>query len=145
VCCFCLGERGEVAKSKRSKCTFGILLLLTAMLTLCMCAVGIWADVELNSRIMERSADINDFLDSVLTNKSASDNNSTINAFVAADQVRHWVLVGYLILLMTLLVVVIAVVVFTPLCQSTAVVIIKNIEYPSENSNFMIWHSQSYS
>ena len=38
----------------------------------CMCAVGVWTDVELNSRITERSADINDFLDSVPTNKSAS-------------------------------------------------------------------------
>ena len=82
----------------------------------CMCAVGVWTDVELNSRITDRSADINDFLDSVLTNKSASvrvimdsfshlllliinkcnivllyakqDNNSTIDAFVAADQIR---------------------------------------------------------
>ena len=38
----------------------------------CMCAVGIWAEVELNSRIMDKSSNINDFLDSVFSSQSAS-------------------------------------------------------------------------
>ena len=37
-----------------------------------MCAVGIWAEVELDSRIMDKSSNINNFLDTVLNSQSAS-------------------------------------------------------------------------
>ena len=42
------------------------------MLCRCMCAVGIWAEVELDSRIMDKSSSVNNYLDSVLNSQSAS-------------------------------------------------------------------------
>ena len=38
----------------------------------CLCAVGIWAETELDSRIVDKSSSINNFLDSVLNSESAS-------------------------------------------------------------------------
>ena len=33
----------------------------------CLCAVGIWAETDIDSRIAEQSSDVNDFLESVLS------------------------------------------------------------------------------
>ena len=36
----------------------------------CMVAVGIWSEVELNDRLMDKRENVNDFLDSALLNQT---------------------------------------------------------------------------
>ena len=51
-----------------------------------MCALGLWAEVEMDRRVTEHGGDINDFLDMVLGNSSqqVSVRRSCMNAHIFA-------------------------------------------------------------
>lgn len=44
----------------------------------CLCAVGIWAETDIGSRIAEQSSDVNDFLKSVSSEMVLSDHSTPV-------------------------------------------------------------------